>query len=203
MNRLSVLMTGLMMCTMIHMSNGQAGLRAGVNMASLKISVDFFGVPFNVTTDDKFGGHFGAFYKSKISERLTIRPNLLFTTGGGQAEDETTGETSSVSATYLGVPIDLMYSTPVGENTLSFVGGPYIGYLLSSSSDEDSGEDEFASMDYGINFGAEFQVNKVGIGLSYGIGLANVVPSETTELSFFANSSAKTRVVSLYVTYDL
>lgn len=202
-NRLKITLTFLLVVMTIGITKGQFGVRTGLNLASLKIKVNVFGLPVSVSTDDKIGGHFGVYYKSQVSENLTIRPNLLFTTAGGNIEDETTGESEGVSASYLALPVDLMYSVPVGDNSLSLVGGPYLGFLLSSSTDDGSDEDEFASTDYGINLGIQFNVNEIGIGLSYGIGMANVIPEEDVTSSFLGESSANTRVVSIYFTYDL
>ena len=203
MNRIKTTFTLLLIVLTIGVSNAQFGVRAGLNLASLKVKANLFGLPIAVSTDDKVGGHIGAYYKSKLSEKLSIRPNLIFTTGGGKAVDDTTGESNSVSASYLGLPIDFMYTVPAGSNSLSLIGGPYLGYLLSSSSDEGSDEDEFTSTDIGLNFGLQFNVKKLGIGIVYGIGLTNVLPEIDTGTSFFGDASANTRIFSFYVTYDL
>ena len=194
----------LLFITMVfNFANGQAGVRAGVNMASLKIKIGFFGAAVTESSDNTFGGHIGVFYRAKITEKLSIRPNLLFTTGGGKVDDPTTGELVTVNASYLQVPVDLMYSIPVGKNSLSVLGGPFIGYLLSSSSSEGSSEeDEFTSTDYGINMGLHFQIKAIGIGFTYGLGLSNVVPEEVDTSGFFGNVSANSRIFSLYFTYN-
>ena len=184
-------------------SYGQFGVRAGGNLASLKIKVDFLGTSLSVNTDDKLGGHIGVYYKEKIGEKFTLRPNLIFTTAGGKATDETTGESSNLNATYLGIPVDFLYSSPVGENSsFALLGGPFVGYLLSSSADEGGEDDAFKSLDYGLNFGVQFQANKIGVGLTYGLGLANIVP-ETEANILFADASASTRIISLFLTYDI
>lgn len=204
MNTIKTTLTLLLMVTAIGISHGQFGVRGGLNLASLNIKANVFGLSVSESTDSKVGGQIGAYYKSELSEKVFIRPNLLFTTGGGKIVDEITEESSSVSATYLGLPIDFMYSAPVGSNSLSLIGGPYLGYLLSSStSDGGDNEDQFSSMDYGINFGLQYNVKKLGIGLTYSIGLANVIPEEDLASAFFGDVTASTRIVSFYFTYDL
>ena len=204
MNNLKTLVTIFLIGMAMNVANGQFGVRAGANLASLKVKVDFLGTSLAVETDDKLGGHIGVYYKTAMTESVTIRTNLIYTTGGGKVNDETTGESNSVNASYLGIPIDVMYAVPVGENSLSLMGGPFFGYLLSSSSDEGSSdEDEFSSVDYGLNFGLQFQIKELGIGLTYGLGLANVIPDEVTSTDFFEGASANTRILSLFFTYDL
>jgi len=159
MNYLKTTLTIIIIGMALSIANGQVGVRAGVNLASLKVKAEFFGTTFSESTDKKLGGHIGVYYKTAMNEKFSIRTNLLFTTGGGKVTDDFSGESNSVSASYLGVPIDIMYTVPVGENSLSLVGGPFIGYLLSSSSDDGtSDEDEFSSIDYGINVGLQFHV---------------------------------------------
>ena len=205
MNTSKFTLTFLLIVMTFGISNGQFGVRAGANLASLKIKVDFLGTSLSISTDDKLGGHIGAYYKEKINDKFLIKPSLLFTTGGGKVVDEFSGESSSVSSTYLGVPIDFMYTAPVGDNTLSLGGGPFVGYLLSSSSDDGSDEDQFATLDYGLNISLHFQIKSFGIGFTQGIGLANVIPQEVVSSPLFDDigASANTRVTSLFITYDL
>jgi len=202
MHRLKVTFTILFIAMSFGILNGQIGVRAGANLASLKIKVNFLGTSLAVTTDEKLGGHIGAYYKKAIDDKFSIRPNLIFTTGGGKIDDDFSGESSSISASYLGLPIDFMYTVPAGSNSLSLVGGPFLGFLLSSSTDDGSDEDEFNAMDFGLNFGLQFHVKSFGIGVSYGIGLANVIPEEDAS-DLFAGAEANTKVISLYFTYDL
>jgi hypothetical protein len=203
MNKLKLPFTFLLILLTIGVSYGQSGVRAGVNLASLRMKTDFFGSSFSITTDDKLGGQFGVYYRTTINEKFSIRPNLVFTTGGGTIKDETSGESNSVSSSYLGLPIDFLYTVPAGSNTLSLVGGPFLGYLLSSSSEQGTGEDEFSSLDYGLHFGLQYHIKSFGIGLSYSWGMANVIPEEVTGDPFFEGFTAQTRAISLYFTYDL
>lgn len=203
-----LLFTFLIIVMTVGTSMGQFGVRAGANLASLKVKVDFLGTALSITTDDKLGGHIGAFYKSKINEKFTIKPSLIFTTGGGKVVDDFTGESNSISSTYLGIPVDFMYTSHVGDNTLSLGGGPFMGYLLSSSDSANSSSDEaaFSTLDYGLNISFHFQMKQFGIGLTYGIGLANVVPGDdVTTSSIFGDigTTANTRIVSLFFTYDI
>ncbi len=202
MNRLKLIFTVLFIAMTFGVVNGQVGVRLGANLASLKVKVNFLGSSFAINTDEKLGGHFGVYYKKAINEKFSIRPNLIFTTGGGKFNDETTGESSNLNASYLGLPVDFMYTVPAGSNSFSLVGGPFLGFLLSSSSDESSDEDELSAMDFGLNLGFQFNVKSFGVGLSYGIGLANVIPEEEVT-AFFSGAEANTKVISLYFTYDL
>lgn len=206
MNRLKTTLTFLIIIMTLGISNAQFGVRAGVNLASLKIKADFFGASFVINTDTKIGGHIGAFYREEVNEKFSIRPNLIFTTGGGKVEDASTGESNSINISYLGLPIDFMYTLPAGENSFSLMGGPFFGYLLSTSTNEGSVEEGegFTSLDYGINIGVQFQIKSFGIGLTYGLGLANIAPEEEINSQFFeANTSASTKVTSIFFTYDL
>ena len=184
-------------------SSGQYGLRVGANLANLKITNESPLSSFFATSSDKLCGHIGAYYREEINDKFSIRPNLLITAGGSNLTSSFTMGLASVSTIYLGLPLDFMFHIPVGENTLSLVGGPFVGYLLSYSSEVSDEEDEFKNVDYGLNLGLHFQFKSFGIGFSYGIGLANVARESEFPNQLFGETNVNTRAFSLFFTHDL
>ncbi len=184
-------------------SNGQYGVRVGANLANLNIKNESLVSTFTTDSENIFCGHIGAFYRQELNEKFSIRPNLLITSGGADLNSLFTSGSTKVSAIYLGLPIDFMFHIPIGENTLSLVGGPFTGYLLSSSKESSGVENEFKTLDYGLNLGFHFQIKSFGIGFSYGIGLVNVALEGELGNRLFGNGNAYTRTSSLFLTYEL
>lgn len=161
------------------------GVKGGLNLS-------------NVTGDGnpsmKVGIHFGGFMEYKVSEKFVIQPELLFSTQGAKFEysdsfeGESYSENSNYKLSYLNIPIMAKYYV---SEKFSLEAGPQIGFLLSAKNDFDysetfggetfseSGEvdiKEFLnSTDFGINFGAGYDLNeKMSLGFRYNLGLTDI-----------------------------
>jgi opacity protein-like surface antigen len=146
------------------------------------------------------GFHVGPTVEFPISEVFSFETALLISTKGFKISDKETYQDdtyeykSKCNLLYLDIPLTVKASVNVGEKTSIYgVFGPYLGVGLSGKtvsedtyngeknteevdikwgSDEES--DFLNRLDYGVTFGAGVDYNSFQIGLSYGLGLANI-----------------------------
>ena len=163
-----LLSAAFVFCAFLSVSNAQFAARAGVNLAN--ISAD------NIEYSSNLGFHFGVTYSHMMSDALDIRPGLLFTMKGAKAGE---GELESIGKfNYIEIPVDFVYKA----SALNVYAGPYLALLMSATS-EFGGEsidvkDSLTGMDFGVNIGAEYQIDQIGIGANYSLGLANINDAE-------------------------
>ncbi|MBP0904066.1 porin family protein [Mariniflexile gromovii] len=186
----------LLICKIATAQEVKWGIKAGVNMSTLKTDLN----------EEKylFGYHVGGLAEIKFSEKFLLQPELLYSLLGGKIEDsfsfDDEGTTFSmdykedVKLAYLQLPIMLKYH--VAKN-LNMEVGPQIGYLLSAKSDyevkmkfddedmTDSGsekiKDQVKSLNFGLNFGLGYEFNnKMFIQGRYHLGLSDINDSETS-----------------------
>ena len=132
------------------------GVKAGLNKSNLKGNY-----PTEINEKkSKIGFHLGGFAEYEINERLTLQPELLFSTqgntygykdyyGGGSYYD---GADYNFKLNYINLPIILRY----GEiEKLSIDFGPQIGYVLSAKTKIDVIED---SRDPSQNYSVEIDM---------------------------------------------
>ena len=175
-------------------SNAQFELRAGLNLANTSSELNDESFKF----DNQIGFHFGVTYEKIINDNISFNPGALFSTKGNKLDEEK----FHLKFNYIEIPLDLVYNT----GSISIHAGPYVGILLSAKEKDNGGEEQDAkeglkSLDYGLNFGLSYNVTEqIGIGLNYGLGLANIVEQE--EDSFF-DISHKNKVIGFFVTYKL
>ncbi len=171
MKKLSMLFCGIFLFAVV--SNGQIALRAGLNLSS--INADFDGI--SVESNSKIGFQLGAMYEIGVSDKLSIRPGLLFSSKGSTTEDPITGEDFKGGINYLEIPIDIVYYILKSDNSFSLSAGPYIGYAIGVSGDAEGSLEEngIKPLDLGVNLGLQYDFqNKYGIGFYYGLGIANI-----------------------------
>jgi hypothetical protein len=153
------------------------GAKIGLNSSNLRGDVDF---------DSKIGFNIGAFAEISLSDKLIFQPELLFSTQGAKFEESgaNANATVSIKINYLNIPLMLKYGV---TDKLFLEFGPQLGFLLSGKSkyestyggETDSGEqdikDSSKSFDFGLNFGASFDVaENIMIGARYNLGLSNI-----------------------------
>lgn len=175
----------------LSVSNAQIGIRAGLNLANMSIETE----GLTIEPDSKLAFHLGLTYDKMINENLTFRPGLLFSAKGYSFEIDGLDEDFGGSFNYLEVPLDFVYKT----GALNIHAGPYIGILMSAKSGDVDIKEDSETLDYGLNLGLTYNVTEqIGIGVNYGLGLANVGKTEEGD-----DSTAKHKVVGLFVTYSL
>lgn len=171
------------------------GVKAGLNLSNMLVEDD------DDTYSDDFkvnpGFHVGATAEFPITELFSFETGLLLSTKGFKVSEEETfmGETvkyeSKLNLIYLDIPLTAKASFDLGGARIYGVFGPYIGMGLSGKSkfeitamgetetdEEDikwgSDEDDFKRLDLGLTMGAGVEISSIQIGLSYGLGLANI-----------------------------
>ncbi len=121
----------------------------------------------------KVGFQIGALAEIMISDKFAVQPELLYSAQGTKFDGE--GD-ASYKLDYLNIPIMAKYYVAEG---FSLEAGPQIGFLMSAKYDFDGGDedikDELNSTDFGLNFGAGYDVTEnINLGLRYSLGLSNI-----------------------------
>ena len=158
------------------------GAKVGLNSSNFTGDTEGF--------DSKIGFNLGAYAEISLSDKLTFQPELLFSTQGASSEDSFENETFklTIKANYLNIPLMMKYGL-TDKFALEF--GPQLGFLLSAKgkaegtfdgqaiSEEEDLKDFFKSIDFGLNFGASFDVaENIMIGARYNLGLSNIMDEE-------------------------
>jgi opacity protein-like surface antigen len=154
------------------------GAKVGLNSSVLTGDAEDF--------DSKIGFNVGAFAEIGVSDKLIFQPELLFSTQGAKSGES--GFNVTIKADYLNIPLMLKYGV---TDKLFLEFGPQLGFLLSAKSkieatysgetisEEEDIKDSFKSIDFGLNFGASFDVaENIMIGARYNLGLSNIIDEE-------------------------
>ncbi|MFC6996164.1 porin family protein [Rufibacter roseus] len=148
------------------------GLKAGVNIASMA------GDDADDITN-KFGFHIGGFADYGISEMVSIRPELLYSTKGATSEEN---DDASFNLNYIDVPV----LARIKADKLFFEFGPTFSFLVKAEvSDGDVSinvKDATRGFDFGYAAGLGYQfTEQIGLGLRYNGGLTNIFEEEDGE----------------------
>lgn len=194
-------------------------VKGGLNLSKLLIKDD------EGTYSDDFkmnpGFHFGATAEFPITELFSFETGLLLSNKGAKISEEeiifeeTVKFDFKTNLLYLDIPLTAKATFDLGGAKIFGAFGPYIGVGLSGKTkseitslgetektEEDinwgsNEEDDFKRLDYGLTIGGGVEINAIQIGLSYGLGLANISP--TTE----GGTKVNNRVLSISLGYRL
>lgn len=162
------------------------GAKAGLNLA--KFSSDEL-----EDVENLIGFNIGAFAEISIAEKFIFQPELLFSTQGASNREEFDGDDfeNNIKTSYLNVPLMLKFAA---SDKFMLELGPQLGFLLSAKSEnkgviegssfsvEEDIKDSFKSIDFGLNFGASFNiVENIFIAGRYNLGLSNIADGEDSE----------------------
>lgn len=181
------------------------GVKGGLNISN------FSGDTEGMNLKSIAGFNLGAFAAIDLSEKITIQPEILYSTLGAKAVNVSafygdmlfTGDVK-FNLSYINVPVMIKYYV---ADKFNLEAGPQIGFLTSAKTstkldgssqtvDEDI-KDSFESVDFGLNFGAGYDLTKnVSAGIRYNLGLSNIFKTENGDDSKTQNS-----VFSLSVGY--
>ncbi|QIE60100.1 PorT family protein [Rasiella rasia] len=170
----------------------EIGAKAGLNFSSLTGDLD--------ETKARTSLHLGVMVEIPMTEKLSIQPELLFSSQGAKTDD------TSLIFSYLNIPVLAKYYV---TEELSIEAGPQFGYLLSAKFELEtlndtnpnpntSGEsastkaaekvdikDDVKSIDFGLNIGLGYKMdNGINFGARYALGLANVNGVENSAQNF-------------------
>ncbi len=175
------------------------GIRAGLNLSNMLEKDD------DITYSEDYkmnpGFHVGATAEFPITEMFSFETGLFLSTKGFKISEEETfwGETLKIDAEmnllYIDVPLTGKASFDLGGAKVYGVLGPYIGMGISGKlkwefsmdgetekgeediewgSDED--QHDLKRLDFGLTVGAGVEISSIQVGLTYGLGLANISP---------------------------
>lgn len=172
-------------------------LRGGLNLASGSSKTD----NFTLDTRTRTGFQVGIGMELPASDKLFFNTALLYSSKGYKFT--LLGAEFNAPISYVEIPLNLEYKEEVGEVAVFVEAGPYIGIGLSakvktgsSSEDIDFGSDlgEVKRFDAGLNFGGGVEIEKLRLGINYGLGLVNLDNSDeaSTKLRNFAIFAAYT-----------
>lgn len=126
-----------------------------------------------------FGYHAGAFAEIKLSDRLFLQPEVLFS----QVNTDTSSQfrqlyqlnastLSNIKLSYLSVPLLLNYKL---NKVISLQAGPQYGILIDQNKNLlQNGREAFRSGDFSLLGGVQLKLANVRIYGRYAIGLQNI-----------------------------
>lgn len=173
------------------------GVKGGLNLSNFHVTHD---IDTEISADHKMkpGYHLGVTADFPITELFSFETGLILSTKGFQQniEEDYMGAVYKMdlktNLLYLDIPLTAKVLFPIGDSKIYGVFGPYVGVGLSGKGeysysfiDEESGEldvkwgsdaneDDFKRLDFGLIIGAGVEISSIQIGLSYGLGLANI-----------------------------
>ena len=159
-------------------TDGTAGIRGSFNLTNFYVD--------NVDDENlKPGFSVGIYYESKLSELISIQPEINYALKGSQITYNNAffgSGTYRYNFSYVEVPV--LANIHLGD-ALYLSAGPYVGALISVKvKDIDSDgttnsvtqldRDDFNTFDYGLAAGAGFKFSGGSFGIRYNYGLAEV-----------------------------
>ena len=148
------------------------GAKVGINFANLNFDPD----------DDEFDPKVrtaltaGVLAKVPVAPRFAFQPEVLFSAQGSKAGDDEFDVT--IKLNYINVPLLANIALSGGDNPVSLLVGPQIGFRTSAKiegeGEEEDLKDDTESTDFGIVAGIAVQVRKFVIDARYTHGLRNI-----------------------------
>jgi hypothetical protein len=193
-------------------------VKGGLNLANVSFSDDSGLLEGEDTdTDTRTTFHIGATADFPLGNVLSFQTGLIYQNRGFSQEYSETVDGVMANAkisqqvAYLDIPLTLKANFDLGSLGAYVYGGGYVGiglageleieldspvFSFSDSEDLEFGEDgDVNRLDYGALIGAGVEFNSIFVEVSYGLGLANLIPDPIDD------ESAKNRLLSLSVGY--
>jgi hypothetical protein len=148
-------------------SNVHLGIKAGVNVASLKVEN-------GNDPDAKVSFNAGALAHIHVSKYFAVQPELLISGQGAKTDIGNT--TTKLSLTYLNIPVLAQYMFGDGFRLET---GPQLGFLLSAKTKANKVtvdvKDGYKTTDFSWAFGAGY-VSSMGLGVDvrYNLGISDI-----------------------------
>jgi hypothetical protein len=157
------------------------GVKAGFNIASLKVSFD----EVDVTGDGRAGLLIGAFVARDFNPNFGIQFEGLFTQKGTEfaAEDNLFDDDASIKLNYIEFPVLARASFPAATATFRLLAGPTFGFKASQSVEVGNVELEadevpLKSFDLGLALGGAVEIRQFIIDARYTWGLTDINDGE-------------------------
>lgn len=153
-----------------------AGFKIGLNGSNIRLEN-------GENSDWKTGLVTGLFFNIKTSDKLSLQPELLYSSMGGRQVLEPNN--SSLRLNYFSIPLMVKYRA---SNKLSLLAGPQIDMLIQAKSKNSDSQfakltDDFNESSFNLTGGVEFMPLKcMGFTLRYIYGLSNVAEEGAMEM---------------------
>jgi hypothetical protein len=151
------------------------GLKAGLNLAALRVSASIPGIGSGSNTTDKRTSFCaGLFVRSPLGEKGSLQTELLYSSQGGGS----TNGSPEIKVDYIISPIMFRYHT---NEMVTLQAGPQLGFLVSAETAGQSISSEMNSLDLALNFGVGFEfAGGVDLSFRYVLGLTNAASNVDT-----------------------
>ncbi|MBL7851601.1 MAG: PorT family protein [Cyclobacteriaceae bacterium] len=195
MKRAAILVILTLLGNGLYAQGTKFGIKAGLNLAQLKVSV----AGYSETSNSLTAFHGGVYAQMMTSEKFGFQPELLYS---AQGADE--GDSAKFNLNYLIIPVMMRYDVSPG---ISIQAGPQVGFLMSATVNGVDVKSEMNSIDFGLGFG--FGVDRpsgFSFGFRYVVGLSNTFSSSTVSaMSNFGLGDIKmtNQVIQFSVGYRL
>ncbi|MBF2708346.1 porin family protein [Flavobacterium soyangense] len=144
------------------------GVKGGLNICSVT-NADQYGS----NSSSLIGFHLGLFGEFMVSDKFAIQPELLYSAQGVKVDSD--GDKIDVKLDYINIPVMAKYYI-AKDFSLEF--GPQIGFLLSAKAKSggvsENLKDSTKSTDFGLNFGAGYDIGDFTLGIRYNLGLSQL-----------------------------
>lgn len=179
-------------------SDARIGIKAGVNLSTMRFSDFNEASSLNDATKQNVGYNFTVFGDFGVGKNFFIQPGVSLQNKGTKLEGNFAGITGEQTYNIMAieVPVNAVLRIPTGQSgALQLSAGPYVGFNVdgkvkttitsgnNSGTTEDNlkfgnkADDDFASTDFGANFGVGYRLNNgFMLGANYGMGFTNMFP---------------------------
>ena len=162
----------------VNAQTAQFGFKAGLNISNQSYKVG----GNTLDGESVYGVQAGIFVEIKASEKLTVQPELLFSTQGSKLS--TPQGKASFDLNYVIVPVMVKFYP---ASKLFLEAGPQIGFLTSAKAGLGSmsgdAKEVFETTDFALNLGLGYNItNEFSAGVRYNLGLSNVAKNNDSGL---------------------
>lgn len=153
------------------------GLKAGLNLAALKVSATIPGIGSGSnTSDNRTSFCAGMFVRSPLGAKGSLQTELLYSSQGG---GDTNGS-GEIKIDYIITPLMFRYHA---NEMVTLQAGPQLGFLISAEASGQSITKEMNTLDVALNFGLGFEfAGGADLSFRYCLGLTNAANADTTGL---------------------
>jgi hypothetical protein len=168
------------------------GIKGGVNMANQVPDFNYNDGTTSITSDVLFGFAGGVFVDVGLANFLSMQPEANFSMKGYEENLKNTfsnegffaNSSMTFSYNYFEIPLLLkVHTSLIPHLEGSLLAGPSAGFLLnannhfSATSFSENYSLKGYSLDWGLVFGTEFEMDKFLIDFRYDLGLTSVSPN--------------------------
>lgn len=152
-------------------AQGAFGVRVGANFANLSFDPDD-----EEDTSTRTGLNVGAFAMFPVNPRFAFQPEVLYSQQGAKAKEGSFEATLKLD--YVNVPLLGKIHLSTGQNPVSLLVGPQVGFRTSAKIEGEGEEmdikDQVESTDWGFVVGLSATMGKFVVDGRYTHGLTNI-----------------------------